>query len=86
MLEEAPVVAVFDLPDLQADRVRQSLYYPPPLQPFVVEGLQSDSRRCVLVSESVGAREGATETRSDSADATAPNVDGATLARATKMR
>jgi len=54
VLEEAPVVAVFDLPDLQADRVRQSLCYPPPLQPFVVEGLQSDSRRCVLSLESAG--------------------------------
>ena len=45
VLEEAPVIAVLDLPDLQADRVRESLCFPPPLQPFVVEGLQSDSRR-----------------------------------------
>lgn len=45
VLEETPVLAVLEVPDLQCERTRSSLYAPPPPQEFVIEDLQADSRR-----------------------------------------
>ena len=53
VLEEATLIAVLNVPalhGLQSERLRPSLCVPLPPQNFVIEDLQSDSRRCVFVS------------------------------------
>ena len=55
VLEEAPLIAVLDVPSLhglQSERLRPSLCVPLPPQNFVIEDLQSDSRRYVFEPES----------------------------------
>ena len=55
VLEEAPLIAVLDVPalhGLQSERLRPSLCVPLPPQNFVIEDLQSDSRRYVFEPES----------------------------------
>lgn len=55
VLEDAPLLAVLDVPalhGLQSERLRPSLCVPLPPQHFVIEDLQSDSRRYVFQPES----------------------------------